>query len=188
MKILLVFSFLCLLGNTESQAEPPAAGALEIGRVSVDYGAAISPAGEYAKALFSPDEYPAEQRVVVSAAVTLENGSPVQELTLYLFPVGEEGPELILAAGDGLLTTGNPKATTDADGRLTFTTGPLWEFANRFTLGLLQQRSPDRPFDLAVLPLATEDVAATFQADTNQRKIDLGTITLIVSEPDTEAQ
>ena len=165
---------------------PPTTSAgekLKFASRDIDYGSAISPAGAYANALSEPDKFPPEQRLVIKGVVVGKDGKPLPGLVVHLFPLAEKGPELVLGFAAGAVSAGNPKATTDGTGTFTITTGPLWEHSKAVMIGLLVQRSPDRPFDLGVR--AVENAAGPLRVSLTgkQRVFDIGAIVLAISQP-----
>lgn len=160
----------------------PAGEKLQFASRDIDYGSAISPAGAYADALSKPDKFPPDQRLVIKGVVVGKDGKPLAGLVVHLFPLAEKGPELVLGFAAGAVSAGNPKATTDATGTFTLTTGPLWEHSKAVLIGLLVPRSPDRPFDLGVR--AVENAAGPLRVSLTgkQRVFDLGAIVLAVSQ------
>lgn len=160
-----------------------AAKGLRFAARDIDYGSALSPAGEYAAVLGKPDSFPPERRLVIKGVVVGPDGKPVAGTVVYLFPLDDKGPDLVLGFAGGTVGPGNPKGTTDASGRFTITTGPLWEFTDAALVGLLLHRSPDRPFDLGVLAVENAAGALRLALSEKQRSFDLGPIRLEVSSP-----
>jgi hypothetical protein len=143
----------------------------------------MSPMGDYSDALAKPESFPQDQRLVVRGVIVGPQAKPVQGVVVRLFPLDEEGPGLILGMVDGGFGIANPSATTDEAGRFALTTGPLWRFSKQVTLGLIHQRSPDRPFDVGVLPFTGADGMLKLALNGEQKEFDLGNVALAVAEP-----
>ncbi|HVS01215.1 MAG TPA: hypothetical protein VMT16_00450 [Thermoanaerobaculia bacterium] len=173
----LVAGFTIITAATHAASKPPP---LRFAAKDVDCGSIMSPAGEYAVALGKGDGLAPERRLVVKGVVVGSDGKPVQGVAVHLFPLGEKGPEGVLGMVDGKLTFANPRGTTDAAGRFTITTGPLWEFTDRVQLGLFVQRAPDRPFDVGVLAVENDAGALGLALSAKKRDFELGSITLAV--------
>jgi hypothetical protein len=173
------------LAGLAAAAQPAASpfAKLRVGNEEVDYGSAMSPIGEYSDALAKPESFPQDQQLVVRGVVVTPQGEPVQGVVVRLFPLEEEGPGLILGMVDGGFGIANPAATTDDAGRFAVTTGPLWRFTDQVVLGLIHPRSPDRPFDVGVLPFTNADGTLELTLDGERREFDLGDVALAVSEP-----
>lgn len=173
----LVAGFSIVTAATHAATKPPA---LRFAAKDVDCGSIMSPAGAYAAALGKGDGLAPERRLVVKGVVVGSDGKPVQGVAVHLFPLGDKGPEGVLGMVDGQLTFANPRGTTDAAGRFTITTGPLWEFTDRVQLGLLVPRAPDRPFDVGVRAVENDAGALGLALSEKKRDFDVGSITLAV--------
>jgi hypothetical protein len=180
--VVVTVACLAVLGAIAASAAAPAPK-LRVGGQEVDYASAMSPAGEYAKALAEPEAFSPDQRLTFKGVIVEAHGKPVAGLTVRLFPLDDEGPGLILGLVGEEFGIANPAAATDAAGAFIVTTGPLGSFTGSVTLGLLHPRAADRPFDVGVLPLTGAGGMLKLTVDGEQREFDLGTITLVVAEP-----
>ena len=150
---------------------------LRVSGKQVDYAGAFSPADAgYPKALTKASEFPANQQLKITGTMVLADGTPLQGLSVHLFPADEKGPELVLGLVDGGFGYINTRATTDAKGRFTLQTGPLWKHTGKVMIGLVVQRAPDRPFDIGILPVEGPDGPYNLALSEKQLEHDLGKI------------
>jgi|CXWL01.1.fsa_nt_gi hypothetical protein len=157
---------------------------LRVSGKQVDYAGAFSPADAgYPKALTKAAEFPANQQLKITGMMVLADGTPLPGLSVHLFPVNEKGPELILGLVDGGFGYINTKATTDAAGRFTLLTGPLWKHTDKLMFGLVVQRAPDRPFDIGILPFEGTSGPYSLALSEEQREHDLGKVQVPLDIP-----
>lgn len=120
-----------------------------------DYGV-ISVVQSIYQSLFSPTE---ENKMTFSGTIVDASSKPVSDLVIYLLPIfSGDQPDLILgrtsSGGAGFI---NPKCKTNQNGFFEIITGDLWTKAEKIILGLMIHNSPDRPFDVSILPVSTTD-------------------------------
>ena len=70
----------------------------------------------------------------------------------------------------------NPRGKTDSSGRFQITIGPAWKDQHRLAAGFVVRKSPERPFDVELLPVLEGEQPLVIQATAEKPKVDLGRI------------
>lgn len=133
-----------------------------------------------------PGQFTALETFTVTGTLVREDGKPVPDLTVWFFRLAKDDskpdiPEsweadLYLGTEDKKLTFVNPKGKSDATGRFTISMGPAWKEVKRAILGLVVSVSPDRPFDVHVLPFLEDSKVLEFTPTAEKPSLDIGKI------------
>lgn len=158
----------------------------QLGGMTYKHGI-ISPFGSWFDVLRpKPGQFTALETFTVTGTLVREDGKPVPDLTVWFFRLGKDDskpdiPEsweadLYLGTEDKKLVFVNPKGKSDATGRFTISMGPAWREVKRAILGFVVSVSPDRPFDVHVLPFLEDGKVLEFTPAADKPKLDIGKI------------
>ena len=158
----------------------------QLGDMTFKHGI-MSPVGSWFDVLRpKPGQFGVQETFTVTGTLVREDGKPVPDLTVWFFRLGKDDskpdiPEsweadLYLGMEDKKLTFVNPKGKSDAEGRFTISMGPAWKEVKRAILGFVVSVSPDRPFDVHVLPFLEDGKVLEFTPTAEKPNIDIGKI------------
>lgn len=158
----------------------------QLGGMTFKHGI-ISPYGSWFDVLRpKPGQFGVQETFTVTGTLVREDGKPVPDLTVWFFRLGKDDskpdiPEsweadLYLGTEDKKLVFVNPKGKSDAEGRFTISMGPAWKEVKRAILGFVVSVSPDRPFDVHILPFLEDGKVMEFTPAAEKPSLDIGKI------------
>ena len=158
----------------------------QLGGMTFKHGI-LSPFGSWFDVLRpKPGQFTALETFTITGTLVREDGKPVPDLTVWFFMLGKDDsksdiPEsweadLYLGTEDKKLTFVNPKGKSDAEGRFTISMGPAWKEVKRAILGFVVSVSPDKPFDVQVLPFLEDGKVLEFTPTAEKPNLDIGKI------------
>lgn len=158
----------------------------QLGGMTFKHGI-MSPVGNWFDVLRpKPGQFAVQETFTVTGTLVREDGKPVPGLTVLFFGLRKDDskpdiPEsweadLYLGTEDKKLTFVNPKGKSDAEGRFTISMGPAWKEVKRAILGFVVWVSPDRPFDVHVLPFFEDGKVMEFTPTAEKPTVDIGKI------------
>jgi hypothetical protein len=159
---------------------------LSIGKVTHDKISFFSPIKKYYDAIHTPTD---EDYMVFSGVVlTRYNGQvkPVPGLSISVFPLDEnnEATMTLCTGDDGSFGIRNPTTKTDINGRFKISTGGLWLYCKKVSIGLIVHNSSEKPFDVSILPISTKEMKLfEIPVESNKKEMDLGILELMIETP-----
>ena len=145
----------------------------------------LSPVGAWFD-VFRPrtGQFGPNEQFVLEGTLVHPDGTPAADLTVWLFKMNSKNEngqppwigDLFLGLEEGKMWFVNPRGKTDSTGRFQITIGPAWKDQHRLAAGFVVRKSPDRPFDVNVLPILEGDQPVVIQASAEKPKVDLGRV------------